>query len=96
MDRRAEFGLLRTSGRTQREAALAVGIHLRTAQDWDKGVRGSNGKRFYPDGRGLDYKQAVTTFTSPATTAAPALSPGLAQLQKPISSRYLSLPERSP
>ncbi len=92
-ERRAEFELLRAAGRTQREAAVAVGIHLRTAQDWDTGVRRSGNKRVYLDGRIIDYKQGVTTFISPAA-AAPALSPGLAQLQKPISTRYLSLPER--
>ena len=93
VDRPAEFERLRTAGRTQREAALAVRIHLRTVQDWDTGVRRTGNKRVYPDGRIIDYKQGVTTFTSPAT-AAPTLSPGLAQLQNPISSRYLSLPER--
>ena len=93
-DRRAQFLALRRSGQTQREAARAVGVNPRTGRDWELGVRRSNNKRYYPDGRVVDYKQGVTTFIAPAATVAAANIPGLGQLQKPISTRYLSLPER--
>ena len=92
--KRDEFLRLRAAGSSRRHAAAKVGVHSRTGEEWDQGIRKSNGRRIYPDGRIVDYKRGVTTFTAPATPAAPAPSPGLAQLQKPISSRYLSLPER--
>lgn len=93
-DRRAEFLALRRSGQTQREAARVVGVNPRTGRDWELGVRRSNNKRYYPDGRVIDYKQGVTTFITPAAPADAGLFPSLGQLQKPISTRYLSLPER--
>jgi hypothetical protein len=35
--------------------------HLRTARDWDFGVRTINSKRLYPDGRLVDYKRGTIT-----------------------------------
>lgn len=92
--KRGEYLRLRAAGSSRRAAAAEVGVHSRTAEDWDKGISKIGSRRVYPDGRVIDYKQGVTTFTDPAAPPAPAPSPGLVQLQKPISSRYLSLPER--
>ena len=35
--RRAEYVQLRASGVSRRAAAVQVGVHLRTAEDWDRG-----------------------------------------------------------
>jgi IS30 family transposase len=52
---RGEFIRLRKTGSTRREAASAVGVNIRTARDWDKGIRSSDGRRIYPDGRVINY-----------------------------------------
>jgi transposase-like protein len=52
---REEFFRLRKAGVSRRKAAVAVGIHLRTAQEWGQGIRKSGGRRIYPDGRVVDY-----------------------------------------
>ncbi|WP_411733671.1 IS30 family transposase [Paeniglutamicibacter sp.] len=85
---------LRSAGATQEEAAAASGANVRTGRDWENGVRRSRNKRIYPDGRTVDYKQGVTTTYSVDGSAFKAPFPGLAALEKPISDRYLSLPER--
>lgn len=92
--KREEFLRLRGTGSSLREAAASMGVHLRTAEDWDKGIRHVRNRRIYPDGRVVDYKQGVTTYVAAGGNAATAKNPGLAQLQKTISPRYLSLPER--
>lgn len=91
---RGEYFRLRQSGTTRREAACAVGINLRTAEDWDRGVKKSKSTRTYPDGRVVDYKQGVTTFNTAAGKPVSAASPGTAELEKLIDPRYLSLTER--
>jgi len=85
---RDEFFRLRRAGVGRGEAAKTVGVHIRTARDWDKGIRASNNRRFYPDGRVIDYKRGVTTFHSPAPGSRPAAA------EKPIDPRFLSLQER--
>jgi IS30 family transposase len=94
--RREEYFRLRSSGVNTREAATTVGVHLRTAKEWDSGIRKSNGRRIYPDGRVVDYKRGVTTLIAPAGAAGklPGRPVPLAALEKPIDPRYLSLPER--
>ena len=83
---REEFFRLRRAGVGRGEAAKTVGVHIRTARDWDRGIRASNNRRFYPDGRVIDYKRGVTTFHSPAAGSRPA--------EKPIDPRFLSMQER--
>lgn len=82
---------LRRQGVSRQEAAVAVGVNIRTARDWDNGVRRLGPRRLYPDGRLVDYKTGMTTFldsaeTSPSTT--------ISQLQKKLDPRFLSLEER--
>ena len=93
---RDEYFRLRKTGLNRREAAAAVGIHLRTAEEWDQGIRKSGDRRIYPDGRVVDYKRGVTTMTPPAGTTGPALVPSipLAALEKTIDPRFLSVQER--
>jgi IS30 family transposase len=90
---REEFFRLRKAGVSRRKAAVAVGIHLRTAEEWDQGIRKSGGRRIYPDGRVVDYKRGVATFTSSAAAAETAPVPLLA-LEKPLDPRYLNVQER--
>jgi transposase, IS30 family len=80
---RAEFHRLRAAGVSRREAAAAVGVHPRTARDWDLGVRSINNKRLYPDGRLVDYKRGTTI-----------LQPTLPVLEKVLHPRFLTVVER--
>ncbi|MBS1697896.1 MAG: IS30 family transposase [Actinobacteria bacterium] len=77
---------MRTEGKSRRAAAAAVGIHERTAKDWDRGVRRSRNSRFYPDGRRVDYTTGRVTMES-MTSPRPLVA-------EQIGSRLLSLPER--
>ncbi|MGN8026408.1 IS30 family transposase [Microbacterium sp. 22242] len=71
---------------SRRDAAARVGIHERTAEDWDHGVRKSRNSRFYPDGRRVDY--ATGRVTMETMESPPPLVP------EQIGSRLLSLIER--
>lgn len=86
-----EFFRLRKAGASRPEAARVVGVNIRTARDWDRGVRKSAGRRFYPDGRVVDYKLGVTTFHPPPRSAARDSRPAAAT---PVNPRFLSLQER--
>lgn len=81
---------LRAAGKTQREAAKAAGVHLRTGRDWEHGVYRSRGSRFYPDGRRVNYVTGETTMES--MTSLP--TPTLAVVPESVSARLLSLTER--
>lgn len=87
--RRDEYDQLRARGMRRREAAAVVGVHERTAKDWDRGVRKGNGARLYPDGRRVDYRIGTTTMVDMDTFA-----PTLAALSRPLHPRYLTLQER--
>ena len=67
-------------------------MNIRTARDWDQGVRKTTNRRIYPDGTVINYKQGVTSFDTPAGSVRAA--PGIAALEKPIDPRYLSVQER--
>jgi len=82
--RKDEYLQLRAAGIHRPEAARQVGVNVRTAHDWDHGIRHSAHKRIHPDGRVIDYKSGVTTILP----SVPAV------LAEPIHPRYLSLPER--
>ncbi|MEV1245520.1 IS30 family transposase [Nonomuraea sp. NPDC049750] len=71
-------------GWSSARAAREVGIHPRTAQDWHRGVRKSNGTRAYPDGTVVDSSSGTRYKTSMIKEAEAAA----------ISSRYLSLQDR--
>jgi len=81
--RRAEYDRLRAAGSTRREAAAAAGVHVRTARDWDHGVRKLNGRRLYPDGRLVDYARGTITQ-----------QPVPPELEKELDPRFLTLLER--
>lgn len=83
------FRLRKTVSR--RKAAAAVGIHLRTAEEWDQGIRKSGGRRIYPDGRIVDYKRGVTTMSPPAGSLVPV---PVSALEKSIDPRFLTVQER--
>ena len=87
-ERRNAYLALRTSGVHRRDAARQSGVNIRTAQDWDQGIRKINNRRIYPDGRVIEYKSGVTTY--PPSTAVTSV----AALEAVIDARYLSLPER--
>jgi IS30 family transposase len=80
---RVEYDRLRAAGATRREAAAAAGVHVRTARDWDRGVRKLNGRRLYPDGRLVDYARGTIT-SQPMPPA----------LEKVLHPRFLTLIER--
>ena len=80
---RAEYDRLRAAGTSRREAAAAAGVHVRTARDWDRGVRKLNGRRLYPDGRLVDYARGTIT-QHPVPPA----------LEKVLHPRFLTLLER--
>lgn len=81
-ERREEYFRLRADGVHRRDAALRVGVNVRTAADWDQGIRHSRNRRVYSDGRVIDYNNGVTTMTVPGASAAS------------IDPRFLSIEER--
>lgn len=91
---RAEFLRLRQSGVGLRAAARDVGVHLRTAEGWDKGVRKIKNGRIYPNGVTVDYTRGVKTVLSEDAAAGTAPFPRIAALDKPLDARFLSLQER--
>lgn len=83
--RRGEYDRLRAGGMRRREAADQVGINIRTAEDWDRGIRKIGDSRLYPDGRRSDYKTGMTTLVD---------VPALPALEAVLHPRYLTLAER--
>ncbi|WP_184805761.1 IS30 family transposase [Kribbella italica] len=71
----------------RRDAARQVGVHERTAQDWDRGVRKIGDARLHTDGRRIDYKTGVTTI-------AVAAGPCLAAVEAELHARFLTVTER--
>lgn len=87
--RRGEYDLLRARGVSRREAAALVGVHARTAHDWDRGIRQIGHSRLHSDGRLVDYRTGTTTMVGMDT-----LTPTLAALSRPLHPRYVTLEER--
>jgi transposase, IS30 family len=85
---RAAYDRLRASGVRRRDAAAQVGVNERTARDWDKGIRKTNGSRLYPDGRLVDYKAGVTTYLDKRQPLA------MTALEAQLHPRFLTLVER--
>lgn len=46
---------------SRRAASDHVGVNVRTARDWDKGIRKIGDSRLYPDGRRVDYNTGMTS-----------------------------------
>jgi IS30 family transposase len=86
MERRAEYDRLRAAGTSRKDAARQVGVHVRTAIDWDLGMRRSQGLRIDPTGRIMGYNKNVTTLNLRRTR--------LAAIEQQLHSRFLSLSER--
>jgi len=86
--RREAFLRLRSEGISRREAARRLEVNIRTAEDWDKGIRKSGHRRLYPDGRAIDYKRGVTTYLTASADAS------MRAVETVIDARYLSITER--
>lgn len=100
---RCQFLILRLAGVTRRSAAACIGISLRTALDYEKGlVKTRHGSsRFVPKGlRAIEYKKLMNRFeqqhqhvaTSQVTPAIPAAKAD--DHLREINSRYLSFTHR--
>jgi transposase, IS30 family len=85
---RAEYERLRASGVPRRDAAVQVGVHERTARDWDRGIRKIGNARLHPDGRRIDYTTGMTS------TAAVTSAPSVAAVEAELHSRFLTVTER--
>ncbi|WP_442815797.1 IS30 family transposase [Streptomyces sp. NBC_01207] len=67
---RAEYDRLRACGVRRRDAAAQVGVHERTARDWDRGIRKIGNARLHPDGRQVDYTAGMTSTVAVAAVEA--------------------------
>ncbi|MBR7839512.1 IS30 family transposase [Actinospica durhamensis] len=72
----------------RREAAAQAGVHERTAQDWDRGIRKIGNARLHPDGRRFDYTTGMTS------TVALASGPSIAAVEAALHPRFLTVAER--
>ncbi|MGH3379914.1 MAG: IS30 family transposase [Actinoallomurus sp.] len=72
----------------RRDAAAQVGVNVRTARDWDQGIRKIGNVRLHADGRRIDYKTGVITY---ADTSRP---PAVSALEADLHPRFLTLVER--
>ncbi|WP_328723896.1 IS30 family transposase [Streptomyces sp. NBC_00247] len=81
---------MRAAGVRRREAAARAGVHERTAEDWDRGIRQIGHSRLHPDGRRIDYKTGVTTPTG----ATASESSSLAAVEAELHPRFLTVTER--
>ncbi|MET8801001.1 hypothetical protein ABZV91_32090 [Nocardia sp. NPDC004568] len=64
-------------------------MNVRTARDWDGGVRKTSTSRTYRDGLRVDYAAGTATMAGVNT-----VSPILSVLDKQLHPRFLSLTER--
>lgn len=92
--RRAEYDRLRAAGVGRREAAAQVGIHERTADDWDLGIRKTRNTRLRPDGRRIDYKTGVTSIVPVSPVSPMSLTPSVAAVEAQLHPRFLTVTER--
>jgi IS30 family transposase len=86
VERRAEYDRLRTTGISRQAAAKQVGVHIRSAIDWDQGVRKSGAVRIHPSGRVAGYKYDVPKLHERRAR--------LTRIEQQLHARYLSLVER--
>lgn len=87
--RRGEYEQLRHDGVPRARAARTVGVNVRTARDWDLGVRKSHGVRVYPDLGRAD--SAGGRVTMAGMTSSPLSAEALT---RPLHRRFLTLLER--
>ncbi|MFE1128138.1 IS30 family transposase [Streptomyces albidoflavus] len=74
---------MRAAGVRRRDAAAQAGVHERTAEDWDQGIRQIGHSRLHPDGRTIVYKTGVTI-----------IKPPLAAVDAQLHPRFLTVAER--
>ena len=86
--RRAEYDALRAGGVPRARAAAQVGVNIRTARDWDQGIRKNAHARILPDGRRIDYKTGVVTYVDGSR------EPTVFALEADLHPRFLTLVER--
>ena len=84
---RVEYDRLRAAGVRRRDAAARVGVHERTARDWDHGIRKIGNARLHADGRRIDYTTGVITTVA-------ASGPSLAAVEAELHPRFLTVTER--
>ena len=82
---RGQYEQLRAEGVSRTVAAARVGVHIKTASDWDRGVRHVRRARVYPDGRRVDYNTGMTTVAD---------APSVSALDAVLHRRYLTVAER--
>ncbi|CAM5307482.1 Integrase catalytic region OS=Tsukamurella paurometabola (strain ATCC 8368 / DSM / CCUG 35730/ CIP 100753 / JCM 10117 / KCTC 9821 / NBRC 16120 / NCIMB 702349 / NCTC 13040) OX=521096 GN=Tpau_1134 PE=3 SV=1 [Tsukamurella paurometabola] len=82
---RAEYDRLRREGVLRPDAARRVGVSVRTAGDWDRGVRKIGDTRIHPDGRKIDYLTGAVTWVGVESDA---------PRQRSLHPRFLTLTER--
>lgn len=85
---RAEYDRLRAAGVRRLDAAARVGVHERTARDWDGGIRKIGNTRLRADGRRTDYTTGVTTIV------AVGCAPSVAAVEAELHPRFLTVAER--
>lgn len=87
---REDFLRLRSEGLTRHDAAMKLGIHSTTAQEWDAGIHRTKNGRIYPNGRAVDYNKGMTSRTNASSSPRATLQ----RLERVIDSRYLCLADR--
>ncbi len=85
---RAEYDRLRAAGMRWRDAAAQVGVHERTARDWNRGIRKIGNARLHADGRRIDYTTGVTTIVRAGS------APSLTAVEAQLHPRFLTVTER--
>ncbi|WP_170121511.1 helix-turn-helix domain-containing protein [Saccharopolyspora spinosa] len=73
---------------SRRAAAAQVGVHVRTAQDWDRGWRKQGHVRIHDNGRKIDYKTGVNTIVAASS------APSLAAVEAELHPQFLTVAER--
>lgn len=85
---RAEYERLRAAGLRRADAVAQVGVHERTARDWDRGIRKIGNARLHSDGRWIDYNTGVITTVDTRST------PSLAAVEADLHPRFLTVTDR--
>ena len=85
---REHYFSLRSAGVHRVDAAKQAGVHIRTAQDWDRGIVKKLHSRVFPDGHVVHYNKSVTVQERFVDGVR------ISVLEKVLDPRFLSLAER--